>query len=64
MGAYRVGYKDKDTHWSNPAEIPNQIRYFRENETDGAIFFSSRSLRGNSLVLWIRCAGIFSNTPH
>jgi hypothetical protein len=49
MGAYRVGYKDKDTHWSNPAEIPNQIRYFRESETDGAIFFSSRSLRGNSL---------------
>jgi len=49
MGAYRVGYKEKDTNWANPAEIPNQIRYFRENETDGAIFFSSRSLKNNSL---------------
>ncbi len=49
MGAYRVGYKDRDTHWSNPAEIPNQVRYFREAEADGSIFFSSRSLRANSL---------------
>ncbi|WP_229215214.1 glycoside hydrolase family 10 protein [Dyadobacter bucti] len=48
-GAYRVGYKDKDTHWANPSEIPNQIRYARESETDGSIFFSSRSLRANSL---------------
>jgi uncharacterized lipoprotein YddW (UPF0748 family) len=49
MAAYRVGYKDKDTHWANPVEIPNQIRYARENETDGSIFFSSRSLKNNSL---------------
>ncbi len=49
VGAYRVGYKDKDTHWANPKEIPNQIRYLREDEADGAIFFSSRSLRNNSL---------------
>jgi uncharacterized lipoprotein YddW (UPF0748 family) len=49
MGAYRVGYKEKDTNWANPKEIPNQIRYLRGNETDGAIFFSSRSLKNNSL---------------
>jgi len=49
MGAYRVGYKEKDTNWANPIEIPNQVRYFREDETDGAIFFSSRSLRNNNL---------------
>ena len=49
MGAYRVGYKDKDVTWSKPVEIPNQVRYLRENETDGAIFFSSRSLRANNL---------------
>jgi uncharacterized lipoprotein YddW (UPF0748 family) len=49
IGAYRVGYKDKDTNWANPREIPNQVRYQREDEADGAIFFSSRSLRNNSL---------------
>ncbi|WP_199539492.1 glycoside hydrolase family 10 protein [Dyadobacter luteus] len=49
MGAYRVGYKERDTNWANPKEIPNQVRYFRGNETDGAIFFSSRSLKNNSL---------------
>lgn len=49
IGAYRVGYKEKDTNWSNPSELPNQIRYLRENESDGAIFFSSRSLKNNSL---------------
>jgi uncharacterized lipoprotein YddW (UPF0748 family) len=49
MGAYRVGYKERDTNWANPKEIPDQVRYFRGNETDGAIFFSSRSLKNNSL---------------
>lgn len=49
MGAYRVGYKERDTNWSNPAEIPNQVRYSRDNGTDGTIFFSSRSLKNNSL---------------
>jgi uncharacterized lipoprotein YddW (UPF0748 family) len=49
MGAYRVGYKERDKTWANPIEIPNQVRYFRGNETDGAIFFSSRSLKNNSL---------------
>ncbi|WP_229252880.1 glycoside hydrolase family 10 protein [Dyadobacter helix] len=49
LGAYRVGYKEKDKTWANPSELPNQIRYLRENESDGAIFFSSRSLKNNSL---------------
>jgi uncharacterized lipoprotein YddW (UPF0748 family) len=49
IGAYRAGYKDKDATWANPTEIPNQIRYLRNDEADGAIFFSSRSLVANSL---------------
>lgn len=49
IGAYRVGNKDKDTNWANPKEVPNQIRYLRGDEAEGAIFFSSRSLRNNSL---------------
>ncbi len=49
VGAYRVGYKEKDTNWANPKEVPNQIRYLRNDEAEGAIFFSSRSLRNNSL---------------
>lgn len=47
--AYRVGYKDVDKSWRNPQEMPNQIRYLRESNVDGSIFFSSRSMRGNSL---------------
>jgi uncharacterized lipoprotein YddW (UPF0748 family) len=47
--AYRVGYKDIDKNWRNPMEIPNQIRYVRESNAEGSIFFSSRSMRGNSL---------------
>ena len=49
IGAYRVGYKDKDTNWANPKEVPDQIRYLRGDEAEGAIVFSSRSLRNNSL---------------
>jgi uncharacterized lipoprotein YddW (UPF0748 family) len=49
VGAYRIGYKDKDTNWANPKELPNQIRYLRSAEADGAIFFSSRSLKANAL---------------
>ncbi len=49
QAAYRVGYEDKDTHWRNTSEIPNQVRYLRQEGADGSIFFSSRSLRRNSL---------------
>lgn len=49
LGAYRVGGKEKDTQWANPTELPNQIRYSRENEAEGTIFFSSRSLKNNNL---------------
>lgn len=49
LGAYRVGGKEKDTQWANPNELPNQIRYSRENEAEGTIFFSSRSLKNNNL---------------
>ena len=49
VGAYRVGGKEKDTQWANPTELPDQIRYSRENEAEGTIFFSSRSLKNNNL---------------
>jgi uncharacterized lipoprotein YddW (UPF0748 family) len=49
VAAYRAGNKDKDTHWANPREIPNQLRYIRTDEAEGVVFFSSRSLKNNSL---------------
>jgi uncharacterized lipoprotein YddW (UPF0748 family) len=49
LGAYRVGGKERDTQWANPTEIPSQVRYSRENESEGTIFFSSRSLKNNNL---------------
>lgn len=49
LGAYRVGGKEKDAQWANPREMPNQVRYSRENEAEGTIFFSSRSLKNNNL---------------
>lgn len=49
LGAYRVGGKEKDTQWQNPTELPGQVRYSRENEAEGTIFFSSRSLKNNNL---------------
>lgn len=49
QAAYRVGYKDKDTHWQNKSEIPNQVRHVRASGADGSIFFSSRSLQANAL---------------
>ncbi|GAB2794953.1 glycoside hydrolase family 10 protein [Rhabdobacter roseus] len=49
QSAYRVGYQDTDKTWQNAAEIPNQVRYLRAQGADGSVFFSSRSLRGNSL---------------
>lgn len=49
QAAYRVGYEDNDKHWRNTSEIPDQVRYLRQDGADGSIFFSSRSLRRNSL---------------
>ncbi len=49
LAAYRVGYQDKDTNWANPTELPKQFRYLRDKESEGAIFFSSRSLKNNNL---------------
>ncbi len=35
----------KEAAWGNPSEIPNQIRYMRENgRIQGSVFFSSKSL--------------------
>jgi uncharacterized lipoprotein YddW (UPF0748 family) len=49
QGAYRAGFKDPDKQWANPREIPNQVRYLREVGAEGSIFFSSRSMRANTL---------------
>lgn len=49
IGAYRVGYNDKDKSWANPRELPNQVRYLREEAAEGAIYFSSRSMKANNL---------------
>ncbi|PWJ59841.1 uncharacterized lipoprotein YddW (UPF0748 family) [Dyadobacter jejuensis] len=49
LGAYRIGPTDKDTNWANPLELPNQIDYLRQQQSEGAIFFSSRSLKNNQL---------------
>ncbi|GAB3180242.1 glycoside hydrolase family 10 protein [Telluribacter humicola] len=49
QGAYRAGYKDLDKTWANPREIPNQVRYLRQHGAEGSIYFSSRSMKANSL---------------
>ncbi len=47
QGAYLVhsGGSKKEAAWGVPSEIPNQIRYLRENNrVQGSVFFSSKSL--------------------
>lgn len=44
QGAYLVNSR-AELAWRNPSEIPNQIRYIRENNRlQGSVFFSSKSL--------------------
>ncbi len=51
LGAYKVN-KDSDKAWSNPGELPAQIRYNRQfSKIKGAMFFSSKSLINNALGL-------------
>ncbi len=45
--AYRVGNEDTDKNWGNPEELPKQLRYSREKQVDGDVFFSSRSMKRN-----------------
>jgi uncharacterized lipoprotein YddW (UPF0748 family) len=51
QGAYRVGFTDSDKNWQNRSEIPNQVRYLRQKNSQGSVFFSSRSLRANPLYI-------------
>lgn len=46
VGAYRA--LENKGGWQNRSQIPNQIRYSRENSrVHGSVFFSSKSLRDN-----------------
>ncbi|MFM6977054.1 MAG: glycoside hydrolase family 10 protein [Sphingobacteriaceae bacterium] len=46
IGAYRA--IEKRNGWQYPSQIPDQIRYLRQNaRVQGSIFFSSKSLRDN-----------------
>lgn len=46
QAAYRAA--ENRTGWSNRRQIPNQIRYLRENKNiQGSVFFSSKSLTRN-----------------
>lgn len=49
QAAYRAGYVDTDPHWHKPGELASQVRYLREQHADGSVFFSSASLKRNSL---------------
>lgn len=51
-GAYKLGDSSYGEAWSNPEEIPNQIKYARENENvKGSSFFSLRTFKANPLQL-------------
>lgn len=51
-GAYKLGDSSYGQAWSNPEEIPNQIKYARENENvKGSSFFSLKTLKRNPLNL-------------
>lgn len=44
QGAYLVNSR-AEVAWRNPSEVPNQIRYIRENSRiQGSVYFSSKSL--------------------
>lgn len=45
-GVYRLNQKANG--WDNPQQLPNQIRYLRENpKIQGSVFFSSKSVTNN-----------------
>ncbi len=48
-GAYRAGKNDPDPHWHKAGELASQVHYLREMKADGSVFFSSTSLKRNSL---------------
>jgi Glycosyl hydrolase-like 10 len=52
QGAYRVGSADRDATWSDPSELPTQMRFLRSRlGVSGSVFFSSKSLINNKLGL-------------
>ncbi len=49
MAAYRIN-EHKEIKFRNPAQMPNEIRYLRNNSrVQGSVFFSSKSLLNNPL---------------
>ena len=51
LGAYRVGQaSNREQNWSDPSEIPRQIRLSRTvQNVKGSVYFSSKSLINNAL---------------
>ena len=50
QGAYRVGGAERDKAWLNPSQLPDQMRFLRQQvEVTGSVFFSSKSLINNRL---------------
>ena len=50
MAAYKVNNGGTDNNWTQPAQIPNQIRLNRQHaHVRGQIFFSTTSVLGNPL---------------
>jgi len=50
MAAYKVNNGGTDNNWSQPTQIPNQIRLNRQQaNVRGQVFFSAKSLQGNPL---------------
>ncbi|MEL6135334.1 MAG: family 10 glycosylhydrolase, partial [Bacteroidota bacterium] len=45
---YKVG-NNSDKRWSDPSEIPNQLRQLRKEKIPGSIFFRSQFLKDNPL---------------
>lgn len=62
IGAYRA--TESRSGWQNKNQIPNQIRYLRENNrVQGSVFFSSKSLRDNLAGLNDSLKTNFFKTP-
>jgi uncharacterized lipoprotein YddW (UPF0748 family) len=50
MAAYKVNNGGTDPNWSQPAQLPNQVRLNRQQpQVRGQTFFSTRSVLGNPL---------------
>lgn len=62
IGAYRA--TEGKNGWQNRSQIPNQIRYYRQQaKVQGSVFFSSKSLRDNLAGLNDSLKNHFFRTP-